>query len=291
MLDVFLDSLFDSLKIFALAFAIYVILSFFENKVIKFLESKKKIAPLLGSLCGVIPQCGISVVASDLYVKHHLTMGTLVAVFIACSDEALPILFSNFTGTWYMVFPLIGIKIIGGFIFGYIVDAIFYKRRKEVVEHAKMCEGETIVAKGCCGHELEGDRENNPWHAHLWHPLIHSIKIFTYSFIIIFSFGLIMYYFEDSMTNFLLSNYYFSPLYSILIGLVPNCASSVLLSDLYISGALPFGALISGLSVNAGLGTLYLFRNKSSIKNGLIIFGILIVASLILGYAFIWVTI
>ncbi|MFA5283815.1 MAG: putative manganese transporter, partial [Bacilli bacterium] len=199
MFDVFLESLFDSLKIFGLALAIYVSLSFFESKVIKFLESKKKIAPLLGSLCGVIPQCGISVVASDLYVKHHLTMGTLVAVFIACSDEALPILFSNFTGTWYMVFPLIAIKIIGGFLFGYIVDAIFYKRRREVVEHAKTCDGETIDVTGCCGHELEEGKESNPWHAHLWHPLIHSIKIFVYSFIILFGFGLIMYYFEDSM--------------------------------------------------------------------------------------------
>ncbi len=291
MLDVFLDSLFDSLKILGLSFALYVLLSFFEEKVVKFLEKNNKLAPLFGSICGVIPQCGISVVSADLYTKHHITMGTIVAIFIACSDEALPILFSNFDGNWYMVFPLLAIKIVGGFLIGYLVDAIFYKRKKAVVEHAEHCEGETTNLKGCCGHELEENENSNPWHVHLVHPLLHSLKIFAYSFVVLFIFGTLMFYFSDAITSFLTSNYYFSPIYSLLIGLIPNCASSVLISNLYIKGAIPFGALVSGLVVNAGLGTLYLFKNKSTIKDGFIILIILVLSALILGYGFIWVKI
>jgi|LAHS01.1.fsa_nt_gb hypothetical protein len=283
-----LDTLVDSLKILGFAFVLYVILSFFEDKIASLLEKKKKYGPLFGALSGAIPQCGISVVGADLYTKRHLTMGTLIAIFIACSDEALPIFFGSFNQpTWYMVFPLLAIKIAGGALIGFAVDLFARKDEEEVAEHLDTCEGENAGHIGCCGHEIEGEGK---WHEHLIHPLVHSLKIFLYAYVVSFLFGLmILGVGEDNFTNFLTSNYYLSPLYAVLIGLIPNCASSVLISDLYLQGGLPFGALVAGLAVNAGLGPLYLFKGKKSLKEALLIMGILIVSALALGYAFIWV--
>jgi len=283
-----LNTLLDSLKILGMAFAIYLLLSFFEDKIAALLEKNKKYGPLFGALSGAIPQCGISVVGADLYTKRHLTMGTLVAIFIACSDEALPIFFGSFNSQkWFMVFPLLAIKIVGGAFVGFIVDLINKKDDEEVVEHLESCTGDVQCHHGCCGHEIEGE---GPWHEHLIHPLLHSLKIFAYAYIVSFTFGLIMQWVTpEAMANFLTSNHWVSPLYSVVIGLIPNCASSVLISDLYLNGALPFGALVSGLAVNAGLGPIYLFKGKKNLKEAFLIMGILLVSSLALGYAFIWV--
>lgn len=284
-----LDTLYDSLKILGVAFVLYVLLSFFEGKIASLLEKKKRWAPLFGSLAGAIPQCGISVVGADLYTKRHITMGTLVAIFIACSDEALPIFFGSFNGKWYMVFPLLAIKIVGGFLIGYAVDFFNTKDDREVSEHLESCEGKPQCHYGCCGHEIEGEKEG-PWHEHLLHPLVHSLKIFAYSYVISFLFGyLVLSIGADKLAAFLDTNFYLSPLYAVVIGLIPNCASSVLLSDLYLSGALPFGALVAGLSVNAGLGPIYLFKNKATIKEGFLITAVLLLGGLALGYTFIWV--
>ena len=121
MLDIFLDSLLDSLKVFGIAFIINFILSFIEAKVSALFQRHKKISPLLGASAGLIPQCGISIVAADLYRKEHITIGTLVAVFFACSDEALPILFSDVEKLKFIL-PLIIIKFIFGFILGFLLD-------------------------------------------------------------------------------------------------------------------------------------------------------------------------
>jgi hypothetical protein len=286
-----LDALYDSLKVFGFAFVIYVLLSFFEGKIAQLLEKRGRLAPAFGALCGTIPQCGISVVGSDLYIKRHLTLGTLLAIFIACSDEALPVLFGDVTGKWYVGFIVVAIKVVAGTIIGFLVDLIPTKDRKEVAEHMEHCEGEKSVHYGCCGHEIEEEHES-PWHEHLLHPLWHSFKIFVFAFAVSFFFGWIVIAVggQDVFNNFLSSNYYLSPLFSVAVGLIPNCVSSVMISELYIQGGLPFGALIAGLAVNAGLGPLYLFR-KGTIKEAFMIMGILIVLSLALGYAFIWVKI
>ena len=288
-----LDSLFEGLKVFAFAFVIYFILSFFEGKIASLLERNKKQAPLFGSLVGVVPQCGISVVAGDLYTKDHITLGTLVAIFIACSDEALPVVFGSFEGKWPMAFALIGLKIVFAAFFGFMVDLIFRKRDHIVDEHLEHCEGNHDVHKGCCGHEVEEGGEESPLHEHLIHPLLHSLKIFVYAFLISFLFGVFFEWLGTvvDMEAFLSSSYWFSPLFAVLVGLIPNCASSVLLAELYVSGTLPFGALLAGLAVNAGLGPLYLFKQKKTLKSAFIIEGLLIAFGLIMGYAFMWVNV
>lgn len=284
-----MDALFDSLKVFGFAFVIYLLLSFIEGKIARLLEKRNRWAPVFGAVCGAIPQCGISVVASDLYTKRHLTMGTLLAIFVACSDEALPVLFGSVgsSGKWYMAFALVGIKVLGGILLGVLVDLIPTKDKSEVSEHLEHCEGEHEAHYGCCGHEI--DQDENPWKEHLWHPLWHSFKIFLYSFVVAFLFGWLIYAVgEANFTAFMTGQKWLTPLYAVVVGLIPNCASSVLISQLYISAELPFGALVAGLAVNAGLGPLYLFR-KGTVKEAFVIMGILIVFSLALGYSFMWI--
>ncbi len=247
------------------------------------LEKNTKWAPFFGSIFGIIPECGVSVVAADLFNKHHLTVGTIIAIFLSCSDEALPILFANWSSNWYLTFILIGLKIAIGVLVGMLVDLLLFKRQKKVEEHLEHCEGTPSIHTGCCGHEIEGEKAS-PWKEHLLHPIIHSLKIWAYCFIVAFAFGTLVYFVgEENIASWLTSQHYLTPLYASIIGLIPNCVSSVLLSDLFLQGALPFGALLSGLLVNAGLGMLMIFKNKNW-KNGLLVLSTCLAVSLASGY-------
>lgn len=281
MADVLLDALIDSLKVFATVLIVHILLSFFENRISRGLEKNRKVSPLLGAAFGLIPQCGFSVVAADLYIKQHITMGTVLAVFIACSDEALPILLSDFSRA-YMVLPLLGVKFVLGFFVGYLADFIMRNNRKSVQE-APCCE-HAEVHFGCCHHDIDGAEESK-LHRHLLHPLLHSLKIFAYVFVINLLFGLLFYFIgEEVLTEFLIDARYFGPLYATVIGMIPNCASSVVLSELLIMEKISFGTALAGLIVNAGLGMVVLLKKKSMLKKTLILYGILIAVSLIAGY-------
>lgn len=278
VIHVLKHAFFDSLKVFALAFIIYIILSFFEGKITKLLSKHKKINPILGSTVGLIPQCGISVVAADMYVKNHITMGTLIAVFFACSDEALPILFSDGDKIGY-AFLLLAIKLIIGFLLGYMVDLFIQKREEAQHNH----DDESSHHIGCCHHHIEDDESKIK--SHLVHPLLHSLKIFIYVFIVNIIFGAIIEAVgEDKIISFLSKNEYLSLLFSTLIGLIPNCSSSVIVTELFLLDGIPFAALVSGLCVNSGLGIVYLSKNKKNIKDVIICVSILLIASLVVGY-------
>lgn len=282
MLDLLIDALLDSLKVLGFSFIIYFILSFFEDKISHLLQHHKRVSPIIGAAAGLIPQCGISVVASDLYLKEHITIGTLFAVFFACSDEALPILISDINKAIYVI-PLLLMKIIFGFGFGYLLDLIV-KNKKEEIEI-----DEEEIHIGCCHHEI--DHETSKLMTHLVHPLLHSLKIFIYVLIVNIIFSLIVYFIgENNIVSFLSTNPYLTPIFAAIIGIIPNCASSVLLCEVFISGGIPFGALFTGLCMNAGLGLVYLFKNKKSWKSILILEGYLLITSVVLGYIIITIT-
>ena len=282
MLDLLIDALLDSLKVLGFSFIIYFILSFFEDKISHLLQHHKRVSPIIGAAAGLIPQCGISVVASDLYLKEHITIGTLFAVFFACSDEALPILISDINKAIYVI-PLLLMKIIFGFGFGYLLDLIV-KNKKEEIEI-----DEEEIHIGCCHHEI--DHETSKLMTHLVHPLLHSLKIFIYVLIVNIIFSLIVYFIgEKNIVSFLSTNPYLTPIFAAIIGIIPNCASSVLLCEVFISGGIPFGALFTGLCMNAGLGLVYLLKNKKSWKSILILEGYLLITSVVLGYIIITIT-
>lgn len=272
-LEILLDSLKDSVLIFAFVFLFHVILSFIETPVSNFLIKRKKTSPIFGALFGLIPQCGTSVVAADLYLKRLITFGTLIAVFLSCSDEALLVLLSAWNERTLAIFPLIGLKLAAGIVFGFLIDLIIRKQTIEEVDHIE-------EEKECHTHH----HENTPAHAHLIHPLIHAIKIFIYVFIINLALGLIIGWVgEENFANFMISNRYLAPLFASIIGLIPNCASSVLITELYLSSTLSFGALFAGLLVNSGLGMMILIRHKE-VKKTLIVLGVCFAIAVTLGY-------
>ena len=281
--SVVIDSMIDSLKVLAVVFIVNILLSFFENKLSHVFSHHEKASPLIGASMGLIPQCGISVVSADLYIKNHISLGTIIAIFISCSDEALPILLSS-SDKAIMVIPLILIKFVLGFTVGYIVDLIYRNNKKIVDDHMKDCHHEEEIHVGCCGHNI--DNMNEPMiKKHFIHPLIHSIKIFVYVFIINVIFGLIIYFVGiDTFKEFLLQNKYFTPLFATLIGLIPNCASSVLVTELYLIDGVSFATLVAGLITNAGLGIVILLKNKNMVKKTFIIMGIMVLIALISSY-------
>ena len=296
LLHIFLHSLEESLAVFGVAFVLYILISFVEEKIAKGLGKKNRFSPIIASALGLIPQCGFSVVASDLYLKRHITMGTIIALFLACSDEALPILLSHANSKELIIeiVIIIAIKFFVGFITGYVVDLICTKHKHEVHDHLEHCDKsfEEDVHIGCCSHPIEGGKTKSVIFQHLLHPFIHSLKIFVYVLIITFIFNTAIHYLgEENLANFLQTNKYLSPLFAALIGVIPNCAASVAITNVYLLGGIEIGACISGLCMNAGLGLLFLFKRKANIKESLTILGIMFFVSLLVGYAislFIW---
>ena len=274
LLHVLEHALIDSLKVFILVFILYFALSFVENYISKKLSSNNKVSPFFGSLLGLIPQCGISVAASDLYIKRKITVGTLVAVFLACSDEAIFILLAS--EKFLTVFPLLFIKLVVGFISGMMIDSFILRKQKLKKDN------EEVVS---CAHHHEHHHHDSKLKHNFKHTLLHSIEILIYVFIVNFIFGLLIELLgEAKLIIFLQNNKYFAPLFSSIIGVIPNCASSVVLSELYIINGLSFGALLSGLLMNAGLGLVYLFKKKENLKMNINIIVIMFIISLIIGY-------
>ena len=272
---VLLDALKDSALVLAFVFVFHVLLSFVEDKLSKFLTKNHRVAPLFGSIFGIIPQCGTSVLAADLYISKYITIGTLIAVFLSCSDEAVLVLLTRPSPKTIMVLPLIASKFIIGFLVGFLVDLFF--KKQEIKEPEEELHDVTC--------EPHHHHEHVKLHKHLFHPLIHSLEIFAFVFVVNVVLGLIIGSVgEEAFANFMVSNRYLSPLFATIVGMVPNCVSSVLISELYLSNSIPFGALLAGLLMNAGLGMMVLLKNKNTLKQTGIVLGICFITALIFGY-------
>lgn len=327
MKEVVIDALLDSLKIFAVVVVFQYVIALIEPKLSEKISFKGKLAPLIGVSISLLPQCGFSVVATDLYQKRHITVGTLIGVYLATSDEALPI----FLGTpekALHVLPLIALKFVLGLVFGYTIDLILSKNRKKVEHHVAHCNEEyKIKLTECDGAELvEKTQENQPSctcddcrecekfevesndekqkekdarktpkksakqekiDRFLIHPFLHSLEIFVYVLVVNIIFGIIVYKVgEENLITFLSSNKYLAPLLAVIVGAIPNCVSSVVISELYIMDGLGFGATLGGLCMNAGIAFVYLFKDVKHTKRNLAVFGATFVISLAIGYIF-----
>lgn len=272
------DIIFDALKDSALAFLfvllVHVLISFFDTKIESFLTKRRKTGVVFGSLFGLIPQCGTSVLGADLYIKKYISLGTLVAVFLSCSDEAFISILTSGSSKTIMILPLIGLKFSIGVLVGILIDLIY--RKQELSSDTPIVEDHE-----CHIHH----HENTGIHKHLIHPLIHSLQILAYILVINLVIGFIIGFVgEENFMNFMVSSKYLSPLYCSIIGLIPNCASSLLITELFLDGAIPFGALLSGLLVNSGLGMMLLLKNIKTAKNVLLIIGICFLVAIISGY-------
>ncbi len=277
MWEALLDALYDSLIIFPFLLVIYIVLEIFEHNAAAKMKNEKilkgKLSPLLAGAVGLIPECGFSVVASSLYAQKYIALGTLFTVFIVTSDEAVPILLSD-PDTVKYVLPILGVKLIFGVTAGFIINFIF---RKKTVES-----GSPVSAPeshGCCCHE--GDTKLKRY---FLNPLGHALKILFFIFAVNIIMNTIIFYIgEEKLADFLIKSKYFQPFIAAFVGLIPNCASSVVLTEVFALGGLSFGSLIAGLSVNAGLGIIVLFKQNKNLKENILILVSLYILSVFVG--------
>ena len=254
-------------------FIAFLIIEIIEHKLSKkskkVIEKSGKMGPLFGGLLGMIPQCGFSVMSANLYSSGLITLGTLIAVFLSTSDEAFILLATAHNGS-FEIFKLLVTKIIIALSFGYLIYFIEKKTHKHHHHSHDLCEHDHC---GC--HEHGGV---------LKPALIHTVKVF--GFLLLFTVIIdlfVTFVGTEALSLLLLSDSVFQPFLSAIIGFIPNCASSVLLTQLYIEGTLTFGSLIAGLCTNAGAGLLVLFRNKSNFRENLKILLILYACAVIPG--------
>ena len=294
LLDIFLDSLKDSFLTLPVLFVCYLLIELLEEKILTKYQKNKllksKFAPIISAGFGIIPQCGFSVVASELYGKRIITIGSLFAILIATSDEALPLLLSN-PSSYVSLIIIILVKFTYAVIVGITLDfLVSIKKKKDSDLITKENSNEQNIAKieledvhGCCKHPLEHEKSSKLMHLFV-HPLIHSLKIFLFILAINIVFGCVVEFIgEDSISNFISSTGFWSPFLVSLVGLIPNCAASVIITELFILGSINLGACIAGLCVNSGLALIMLFKFNKNIKQNFGIIGLLYVLSCALG--------
>ena len=264
MWEIVLDAFLDTLKVFPFLVVIYILIEFIEQKT-SFTRNHKilqgNLAPLIGSATGLVPQCGFSVMAAKLYDKGLIRTGTFLAVLLSTSDEALIILLSSGQNAMY-VMPVIVIKLIIGVGVGYLVHFIF---TAEKLQEA----GPEEIHAYSCGREHEGKSD---FKVFFLNPLLHSLLIAFYLLVVNLIFGFIIKAVgEDKIaSSLMIGGAYWQPFITALIGLIPNCASSVVITQAFIDKGILFGSCIAGLCANAGLGLVVLFRNTKKIKRNIV---------------------
>ena len=279
-MEAFLDSFLDTLKVFPFILVIYILIEFLEHKT-SFSSNHRllqgKLAPLIGTVTGIIPQCGFSVMAAKLYDKKYIRTGTLIAVFLATSDEALIVLIVNPAGA-AAVAPLIAVKVIVGLIAGYAINFIL---RNEHLAQPEESDHEDIHAYSC-GREHEG---KSAVKVYFVEPLLHSLKVALYIFVVTLIFGYIFEYNEAAIISSFVGGPYVEPLITAAIGLIPNCASSAVIAQTYCEGGIMFGSMVAGLCCNAGLGFVVLLKDVKKIKRNLLLIVTVYAISVLVGMA------
>lgn len=277
MLEILEDATIDTIKLIPFLFITYLIMEYIENKMSSKMKEKieksGKFGPLVGALVGVIPQCGFSASATNLYSSRIISLGTLIAVYLSTSDEMIPIFISQSMPISLML-EILAIKLVLGIIFGFIIEVIFRKtsKNKDKEETVDICEEEH-----CHCHE------KGILKASLKHTLNITIYIFIITLVINAIIGIVG---EETIENFIQNNIFLGPVIASLIGLIPNCAASVIITNLYIENVLNMASLIAGLLTGAGVGLIVLFRtNKKHLKENLSIAGLLYIIGVISGLA------
>ena len=317
MWETLLDALIDTLKLAPIIVAMYILIELVESKFATRVTKSRALfshaAPAVGAAVGIIPQCGFSVVSANLYSMGKISLGTLLAVFIATSDEAVPVLLADYQNA-YKLLPLLVVKLVFALIVGYAVHFLcphgfkFDKPNKSLgvadtskpsenatdevtasestaCETSNACEtndegttaGEQVhehdeheqAVHGCHGHSVTGKASAKEL---ILHPLLHSLTVLGFVLAVNVVLGLIIYFVgEDRLTEFLSRTTILQPFVATLIGLIPNCAASVVITKLYAIGGLTLGSAVAGLSAGAGIGYAVLFKENKNIKENVAI--------------------
>lgn len=275
MLEVIEEILLDSIKLIPFLFIAYLIMEYIEHKTSQksreTIKKSGKFGPLIGSFLGIFPQCGFSVVATNFYAGRVITLGTLISVYLTTSDEMIPIMISEAVPLW-TILKILFVKLVIGIVAGFVIDFVL-----RLINKNKKIEEENIV--DLCEHD----------HCHcekgiLKSSIHHTLSIFVFILIVTFIINTAIYFIgEENISNILLNKPIFGPIVSSLIGLIPNCASSVIITNMYLKNVINVGTMIAGLLVNAGVGLVVLFKTNKKIKENIAIICLLYIVGVISG--------
>ena len=275
MFEAFIETIIDSLKLLPFLFITYLVMELIENKAgdktNAIIKKSGKFGPILGALLGLIPQCGFSAAAASLYAGRIITLGSLIAIFLSTSDEMLPILISE-AAPINVIIKILLIKFLIGMVAGLLIDLFFrkiYKKKEESNHIHQICNDEH------CHCNENGILKSS---------IKHTLHIFAYIFVISLIINILIFIIgEDNISNIIINIPILGNIISTIVGLIPNCASSVILTQLYLEEIIPLGCLISGLLVNSGIGLLILFKVNKPKKQNLMILLILFIIGLFSG--------
>lgn len=275
--DVLWDAFLDTLLPLLFLFFAYLLIEYIEHKatdkMLGLLSKFGRFSPVAGAVTGIVPQCGFSIAASNLYSGKLITFGTLAAVFIATSDEAIPILLSQPAQYGY-IWQLIVIKLIVATVAGFIIDTLL----KPGEDTGSVEEAHNSMHAHCAHDECDHG---------IFKPAIkHTLTSGLYIFLVLVAVGFVVAFVgEHAIASIFTDSAVIQPAVAALVGFIPSCASSIILTELFAQGAITFGALIAGLITNAGVAYAVLFRaNRKHLKRNWLLVGIIALVGLLCGY-------
>lgn len=274
MLEIIEDTIIDSIKLLPFLFITYLIMEYIEHKTSEkakeTIQKSGKFGPFFGSLLGIFPQCGFSVSATNLYAARVITLGTLIAVYLSTSDEMLPIFISESVPIT-TILKILGIKLVIGMIAGFLIDMVLRIKNKNKQEQEKIID---LCEKDHCHCE----------HGIVKSALKHTLNIFIFILIVTFVINMAIYFIgEETIAGFLQNKPILGPILAGLIGLIPNCAASVVITQMYLENVISAATMLSGLLVGAGVGLAVLFKTNKGIKENLKITALLYCIGVIAG--------
>lgn len=271
MLEVIQDTLLDTIKLLPFLFVAFLIIEFIEhklsNKQENIISKSGKLGPIVGALLGAVPQCGFSVLATNLYVTRIISLGSLISIYLSTSDELIPLMISH-NAPITKILSIVSIKVVIGMISGFLIDLLI---RKTTKSDFVLCEDEDCD----CDHSI------------IKSSLIHTLKIAFFILIITFLINILFHYADLSfLESALKNNRILTPFIASLIGLIPNCASSVMISELYLNNLISLGTTLSGLLTGSGVAIMVLVRKNKNISENLFIIGLIYIIGVIWGLLF-----
>ena len=277
MLEIIEETLIDAIKLLPFLFITYLIMEYIEHKMGEktknTIKKSGKLGSIVGGILGAFPQCGFSVSATNLYAGRVITLGTLIAVYLSTSDEMLPIFISEAVSP-IIILKILGIKVIIGMIAGVLIDLVINllnKNRKDI-------ESEEI------GHMCEEEHCHCDKNGVFKSALKHTLNIFLFIVLITFIINMIVYFVgEETIASWILNKPVIGPMITSLIGLIPNCAASVIITNLYLENVISLGSMFAGLLTGAGVGLAVLFKTNNRLKENLGIVALLYMIGAISG--------
>ena len=271
MKEVLVDTIVDILKLLPFLFVAFLFIELLEHKfskkINKLVSNSGKIGPLIGGTLGIVPQCGFSVLATNLYVTRVITLGSLFSIYLSTSDEMIPVMISGGMPLKTILIILL-FKFVCGVSFGFLIDTIIRKNGSFLKPNYDMCEHDHC------------DCKNNIFKSTIKHTLNTTLFVFVITLVLNITFHI---WGESFIKNLFINKSIFGPFIGSLIGLIPNCGASIVITELYVNKVINLGTCISGLLTGSGVALLVLFKSNKNIRENIIIASILYLIGVVVG--------